>query len=78
MHKERWLVINPLLFGLLTNMVTLKELMPTPLGATTGRLKDATGIIVVKASLLSIYRNINNVIRLFIIDSLVALVTSVL
>ncbi|API72871.1 cell wall metabolism sensor histidine kinase WalK [Leuconostoc suionicum] len=54
-----------------------KEIMTTPLGVTTGRLKDVSGVIVVKASLLPVYKNINSVMRLFIIAGLIALVASV-
>lgn len=54
-----------------------KELMTTPLGVTNGRLKDVPGVIVVKASLSPVYKNINNVMKLFIIAGLVALVASI-
>ncbi|MGQ4572814.1 cell wall metabolism sensor histidine kinase WalK [Leuconostoc pseudomesenteroides] len=54
-----------------------KELMTTPLGATNGRLKDIPGVIVVKASLSPVYKNINNVMKLFIIAGLVALIASI-
>ena len=54
-----------------------KALMTTSLGVTTGRVKDITGVVVVKASLLPVYRNVNSVMRLFIIAGLVALVVSI-
>ena len=54
-----------------------KELMTTPLGATNGRFKDIPGVIVVKASLSPVYKNINNVMKLFIIAGLVALIASI-
>ncbi|MGO3577700.1 MAG: cell wall metabolism sensor histidine kinase WalK [Leuconostoc falkenbergense] len=54
-----------------------KELMTTPLGVTNGRLKDVPVVIVVKASLSPVYKNINNVMKLFIIAGLVALVASI-
>ncbi|MGO3498618.1 cell wall metabolism sensor histidine kinase WalK [Leuconostoc falkenbergense] len=54
-----------------------KELMTTPLGVTNGRLKYVPGVIVVKASLSPVYKNINNVMKLFIIAGLVALVASI-
>lgn len=54
-----------------------KELMTTTLGTTTGRVRDVTGVIVVKASLLPVYRNVNSVMKLFIIAGLIALVVSI-
>ena len=54
-----------------------KELMTTQLGVSSGRVREVTGIIVVKASLLPVYRNISNVMRLFIIAGLIALVASI-
>ncbi len=54
-----------------------KELMTTTLGVTTGRVRDIIGVVVVKASLLPVYRNVNSVMRLFVIASLVALFVSI-
>ncbi|WP_294974243.1 cell wall metabolism sensor histidine kinase WalK [uncultured Leuconostoc sp.] len=54
-----------------------KELMTTTLGVTTGRVRDITGVVVVKASLLPVYRNVNSVMRLFVIAGLAALVISI-
>ncbi|MBZ6003644.1 cell wall metabolism sensor histidine kinase WalK [Leuconostoc gelidum subsp. aenigmaticum] len=54
-----------------------KELMTTALGVTTGRVRDITGVVVVKASLLPVYRNVNSVMRLFVIAGLAALFISI-
>jgi len=54
-----------------------KEFMTTVLGVTTGRVRDITGVVVVKASLLPVYRNVNSVMRLFVIAGLAALFISI-
>ncbi|QBR46926.1 cell wall metabolism sensor histidine kinase WalK [Leuconostoc kimchii] len=55
-----------------------KELVTTTLGVTTDRVRDITGIIIVKASLLPVYQNVNNVMRLFVVAGIIALLVSIM
>lgn len=54
-----------------------KELLTIPLGVTSGRVRDVSGVIVVAASLAPVYQHVNSVMRLFIIAGLIALVASI-
>ena len=54
-----------------------KELLTTTLGSNNGRGKDIVGVLVVKASLAPVYKNIDSVMRLFVIAGILALIVSI-
>ena len=54
-----------------------KELLTTTLGSNNGRGKDIVGVLVVKASLAPVYKNIDSVMRLFVIAGILALMVSI-
>lgn len=54
-----------------------KQILTMPLTVNSGRTNDAIGVVVIKASLAKVYRNINNVMRLFVIAGALALFVSI-
>lgn len=54
-----------------------KELLTTILGNNNSRVKDISGVLIVKASLAPVYKNIESVMQLFIVAGLIALIASI-